>query len=337
MKLIKPRRLKKGDTIGVVSLASSLPADIPRRFQKGIDSIKNLGYKVKIGKFVSSKLGYMAGSPESRAEDLNNMFLDEDVAVIISSIGGYNSNQLLNLIDYEKIKKNPKIIVGYSDITAVLLAIYARTGLVTFHGPSVMTQFADNPHIMEYTLVNMQKILSQSDTEIKLHPSKEWTDEYLDWSKNLDIRPRKMNKSLGWKVLKEGKAEGRLVGGNLQTIQTLIGTKYLPSFKRCIFFWEETESSTAQIDRTLQHFRDVGILEKIKGMIIGRLDRDVKISSPDYGIEDIVSRVCKEYDFPIITEMDFGHTDPILTLPIGVRASFDTSLQELKIRESAVI
>jgi len=278
----------------------------------------------------------MAGSPEERARDINEMFDDSEVKAIICSIGGYNSNQLLEFLDFKTIEKNPKIFMGYSDITTLLLGIHTKTGLVTFHGPAVMPQFGEYPSILDYTLKNMKKVLCQNNKKIILKPSKEWTNEFLDWSKGLDNRPRKMIKNKGWKVLKEGKSKGRLIGGNLQTIQVLIGTEFLPSFRKAIFFWEETEASTAEIDRTLTHLKMVGILEKIKGMLVGRLDRDIKISDPTYDLEKIILRITKEYNFPIITNMDFGHTDPMLTLPIGIKASFDTSKQELVLEENAV-
>lgn len=337
MNIIKPKKLEKHDTIGIVSPASSIPADIPQRFKRGIECIKRLGYKIKIGKFVTKKLGYMAGSPEERAQDLNEMFNNKSIDGIICSIGGYNSNQLLDLLEYKKIRKNPKIFIGYSDITALLLAIYTKTKLVTFHGPAVMPQFGEFPTILDFTLDNMKKILCQNNKKIILHPSSEWTNEFLDWSKGLDNKPRSMIKNEGWEVLKEGKAKGRLIGGNLQTIQVLVGTEYLPSFRNTIFFWEETEASTAEIDRTLTQFETLGILDKINGMIVGRLDRDVKISDPDYSLDKIILRITNEYDFPIIINADFGHTDPMLTLPIGIRASFDTSKQELILEENAVI
>jgi muramoyltetrapeptide carboxypeptidase len=336
-RLIKPKKLERGDIIGVVSPSSSLPADIPNRFKRGVDCIEKLGYKVKIGKNATKKLGYMAGSPQERADDINEMFSDKDVKAIFCSIGGYSSNQILDLIDYKLIKKNPKIFMGYSDITTLLLAIHAKTNLVTFHGPTVMPQFGEYPTILSYTLENMEKVLCQNNKKTILRPSKEWTDEFLDWSKGLDNRPRKMVKNRGWKVLRGGRASGRLIGGNLQTIEVLIGTEYLPSFKDAIFFWEETESSIEEIDRTLTHFKAVGLLDNINGMLVGRLDWSVKISDKNYTLEKVIMRICKDYDFPIMIDMDFGHTDPMITLPIGIKASFDTSRQELILEENSVI
>jgi len=337
MNIIKPKKLEKGDTIGIVSPASPLPADIPKRFERGVKCIKKLGYNVKIGKFATKKLGYMAGSPQQRLQDLNEMFGDEGVDAIICSIGGYNSNQLLDLLDYEKIKKNPKIFMGYSDITALLLAIHAKTGLVNFHGPMVMPQFGEFPTILNFTLESMNKVLCQNNEKTVLRPAAEWTNEFLDWSKGLDNRPRKMVKNEGWKLLKEGKAKGKLIGGNLQTAQILIGTEYMSSFDGKILFLEETESSTVIIDRTLTHFKTLGMFDKIKGLIFGRLDRDVKINDPDYNLDKILLRITKDYDFPVIMNMDFGHTDPTLTLPLGIEASFDTSENTLILEESAVL
>ncbi len=337
MKIIKPNKLNDNSNIGIVSPSSSIPADVPQRFWKGVENIKKLGYSVTIGKSALKKLGYMSGTPKERANDINEMFENKDVSAIFTSIGGYNSNQLLDILDYNIIKKFPKIFMGYSDTTALLLAIYKKTGMVTFHGPAIMPQFGESPQILNYTLDNMKKILTQIEGKLTLLPAEEWTDEYLDWSKGIDNRPRKMVKSSRWKILKEGVAKGVLIGGNLQTIQALIGTDYLPSFKKSIFFWEETESSTAEIDRTLTQFKQIGILDEIEGMLIGRLDRSVKITDASYDIEKIVLNITKEFDFSILSNLDFGHTDPAMTIPIGIEASFDTASQQVLIEGNAVV
>lgn len=334
--IVKPQKLPENGTIGIVSPSSPAASIFKKRFNRGLKSLQNLGFKIKLGKHVTNKFGYMSGSPEERAADINSMFLDKDVDAIFTTIGGYNSNQLLDLLDYEAIKRNPKIFVGYSDTTALLLGIYKKTNLVTFHGPAVMTQFGEFPKVFEYTVENMKRVICSNKPEIILKASDMWTGEHPDWSK-FDSMPRRLVENKGWKFLKDGEAYGNLIGGNLQTIQILIGTKYFPSFKNSIFFWEETEASTAEVDRTLNHFRHVGIFDEIKGMIVGRIDSDLKISDKEYGLNKIILDVTKEYDFPIITEVDFGHTDPMLTLPIGINCRINSSNKSLILKDNAVI
>ena len=336
MRMIKPRRLEKGDTIGVVSPASPIAGKIPSRFQRGIENIRKLGFKIKIGGNATRIYGHVAGRPDERAEDLHAMFEDPKVKAIICAVGGYNSNELLELLDYNLIKRNPKIFMGYSDITSLHAGIHSQTGLVTFYGPAVMPQFGEFPRPLRYSVENMEKILCNAKPAGKLMPSNECTYEKLPWGKE-DNRPRKMIPSTGWGCLKSGEAEGSLVGGHLGTLEALSGTKYFPSFKNSIFFWEETESSTPETHRSLVHLKMLGVFDQTNGMIVGRTNpTEYEVREKDYDLDKIISDVTKGYDFPIITEMDFGHTDPILTLPYGIKARMNANLTEFSLLESAV-
>ena len=336
MEIIKPYKLKKGDTIGIVSPASPLAGKIPSRFQRGIKNTQKLGYKVKIGKNATTIYGHTAGKPEERAEDLHSMFEDPEVKAIICAVGGYNSNELLELLDYNLIKKNPKIFVGYSDTTSLHNGIHSQTGLVTFYGPAVMPQFGEFPQPLHYTVENMEKVLCNAKPAGELMLSREYTYEKLWWGKE-DNKPRKMVPNTGWKCLKSGEAEGNLIGGHLGTLEALSGTKYFPSFKNSIFFWEETESSTPETHRSLVHLKMLGVFDQVNGMIVGRTNpTEYEVREKDYGLDKIILDVTRGYDFPIITEMDFGHTDPILTLPYGIKAYMNADLTKFSLLESAV-
>ena len=284
-----------------------------------------MGYSVKAGKNAKKTRGHKAGTAQERVDDLHEMLEDEKVKAIITSLGGYNSNELLPIIDYELIRNNPKILCGYSDITFLHCGIYSQTGLVTFYGPHLLVQFADFGGPIPYTRNYFEKLLCQAQPLGRVEPSKEYTCERLEWESD-DVRPRKLMPAPGWKVLKEGNARGRLVGGHIGTIAGLMGTKYLPSFKDTILFWEDTESSTPETDRLLCQLKMVGVFDQIRGMIVGR----------ELGLHEIIFEATKEYDFPIIAEMDFGHTDPMFTIPYGIEASINTGKMDFSILESSV-
>ena len=333
----KPSKLAIGDTMGIVSPSSAIPSENPSRLKKGINGLSKLGYKVKLGRFVTNKLGYMAGSVQERVQDIHDMFEDPAVDAIICTIGGYSSNQLIEHLDYNLIRKNPKIFMGFSDVTNLLLAINSKTDLITFHGPMVMTQFGETPQILPFTLRNMEKVICQTSNLTILEASSEWTDEYLDWKKELDIRPRNMVKTKGWNVLKEGNVQALLIGGNLRSLQGLLGTEFLRSLDGSILFWEETQTNIPSIDRTLTYLHLSGALKNLKGMIVGRLGNEIEFPEPDYTLEKCISRVTQQYDFPVILNVDIGHTDPILTMPLGVNARVDTAKCKIALEEPAVL
>ena len=336
MKLVKPHKLEKGDSIGIISPASPHAANISSRFERGLQFIEKIGYKVKVGKNARKVHGHKAGTPEERVEDLRKMFEDREVKAIITAIGGYNSNELIDLIDYKLLEQNPKIFCGYSDVTFLHSAIHSRTGLVTFYGPQVMSQFADFGGAIKYTQKYFERLVSDPTPLGRIEPSKNFTFERLEWGRE-DTRPRKLVPAPGWKVLKEGKAYARLVGGHIGTLLDLAGTKYFPEFKGKIFFWEDTESNTAMTDRYLCHLRMMEIFDKIEGMIVGRTNPyEYHIKDKSYGLHQVILDATEDYDFPIIAEMDFGHTDPMFTIPYGIKAGIDTEKLEFLLLESAV-
>jgi muramoyltetrapeptide carboxypeptidase len=337
MTKIMPHMLKKGDTIGIISPSSPLAGILPKRFERGIKELEKLGYRVKVGKATKFVTGHKAGTATQRIEDLHEMFENNEIKAIIASIGGYNSNDMLDLIDFNLIKKNPKIFCGYSDITSLLCGINSKTELVTFYGPALMSQFADYGGAIAYTRDWFVKVLSSTKPIGKIAPSKEFTYEFLSWEKD-DTRPKKLSPSPGWNILKSGVAEGELTGGHLGTVLHLAGSKYFPDFKDKIFFWEETESETALTDSFLEHFKTLGVFDQIKGMIIGRINPlEYKTSAEGYDFHKIILEATQDYEFPIISDMDFGHTDPMFTIPYGIKAKIDADRNELSLLEAAVI
>lgn len=319
--MILPSKIKKGDTIGIVSTSYPYGSLLKNRLERAIKNIENIGFKTVIGESVFKKTGYTSGSAKERAEDVNKMFANKNIKAIVCLNGGSTTNQILPYLDYNLIKNNPKIIIGYSDITSLLLAINKKSDLVTFHGPMIIPQFGEFPNILQYSLNSLLDSLTK-DSDKEIIPSKEWTDEFLDGTKGEDNRPRNMHLNNSYEFIKEGKAEGILVGGNLRIITGLAGTPYFPEFKNKIFFWEDVSVGIDEIDRNLTHLEMLGVFNKIKGMVVGRIlalkEKDgVKIS-------DLLKQKFSSYNFPIVIGADFGHTDPVLTIPIGVNSTIDS-------------
>lgn len=296
------KKIKVGDTIGVV--APSRPICLIRkRIDEGIKKIKTAGFQVKLGKYVNERTYYSAGTAKQRAEDFNNMFADKEVNAIFCATGGCSANQILPLLDYDLISKNPKPIVGYSDITNLLLGIYTKTGLVTYHGPGISG-------------------LSRVDKE-----SGEFLFDLLT-SAGSRLYPGEME------VIKHGKVHGPLIGGNLFVSMGLLGTPYSPNYDGAVWFWEDVHISPADIDFSLNHFKNSGNLDKISAMIIGHISHHEDKRHPEYNrpIDEIVLEVTKDYNFPIIMVDYFGHDiKHFLTFPVGVEGSLDTKMKKFEI------
>lgn len=323
MPTIYPSKLVKGDTIGIVSPSSPVAAFCPRRLDRGVKELEMRGFQVTLGRYVSERYKHTAGTVQQRIEDLHEMFMNDEIKAIICTIGGLNSNQLLEHLDYDLIKAHPKIFMGFSDITALLNAIYAKTGLVTFLGPAVLPQFGEFGGTMAYTWEYFEKALLLGG-EVKVEESKEWTDEFTPWDKE-DDRQRVMKPNEGIKILKSGKASGTMVGGNIGTFLLLNGTSYMPNLQDVILCIEEDEVETpATIDRFFMQLRHIGVFEKIKGMLIGRFNDKVGFKKED-SLEDIVLAATDGYNFPILYDLDFSHTDPMITIPLGGKCDMDTA------------
>ncbi len=319
MNIIKPLKLNSGDKVGIIS--PSEPVIFRKKFERGVEVLRELGLCVILGRNVFKKYGaYMAGNDSQRASDLNAMFKNPEIKGIFCSRGGLSCNRLLNLMDYGAIKKNPKVFMGFSDITVLLNAIYKKTGLITFHGP------------------NIEHIFSKG-----FSGKNRYTWEYFF---KAVMRNQPVGRIKPWRsleVLKEGRASGGLVGGNLITLMTLMGTEYEPDWRNKILFWEETYETIQEIDFHLTHLRSAGVFGKISGMIIGKLMRCNILRGDDdwkkaevFSINKIILEICHDYKFPIMKGVAFGHYSPQIVVPIGVKATIDTSRKLFSIDEAGV-
>ncbi len=311
MQTIIPQKLKKGDGIRIITPARSLMSSFIAQEIKdlAVKRLEELGLIINFGKHVNEIDDFSSSSIKSRIEDLHDAFRDPSIKLILSVIGGFNSNQLLNYIDYDLIKNNPKILCGYSDITALANAIYAKTGIVTYSGPHFFN-FGDQ-RSFDYTLEYFQKCFFNRDS-YKTIPSLKWSDDL--WANNQANRTFYDNE--GYWIINEGKAEGTIIGANLCTFNLLQGTEFMPSLKNAVLFLEDdSETRPHTFDRDLQSLIHQPNFEQVKGIVIGRFQKESGVTR-DLLTEIIRSK--KELSsLPIIANADFGHTTPMMTFPIG--------------------
>jgi muramoyltetrapeptide carboxypeptidase len=307
----KPARLQKGSTIGIVSVSAPEALLEPERFCRGIAAIEAEGFRVRMGPSTSARQGYLSGDEELMAKDLHDLFADRDVSAVVCAGGGTNANRLLRHLNSEVISQSPKILVGVSNPSVLLNAIYATTGLVTFHGPTVVWNFGEPGGLTPRTHDHFWPILQNPGIP--------------------DPFPAKPN----WNWWRPGKARGRLVGGNLASLEGLLGTKWAPDWEGHIFFWEDIAKPTNRLDMCLTHFRDAGVFSKIAGMVVGEL---VSCDPPAGGLSlnEILKDLIGEFDFPVLCNVDLGHTSDKLTLPIGVEACLDSEANSFALTEPAV-
>ena len=304
-----PLKLKKGDEIRVIAPSSSLSIISKKNKEIALKKLNNLGLKVTFSKNAEEIDEFNSSSIKSRIDDLHDAFRNPKVKAIFAVIGGFNSNQLLKYLNWDLIKNNPKIFCGYSDITVLNNAIFTKTKLINYSGPA----FANFGMVkgLDYTLDYFKKCIL-SEKPFKVLPSEKWSDDkwYINQEK------RKFIKNKGWLVINKGKTEGTLLGGNLCTLNLLQGTEYFPNLENSILFLEDDETSKAvDFERNLQSLIHLPEFKKVKGIVIGRFQKASEMT--DKKLIKII-KTKKELDnIPVIANVDFGHTQSMITLPIG--------------------
>ena len=298
--LIKPPRLRPGDLIGIISPAG--PVD-ESELQPDLELLESSGFRIHIAPHVYDRQGYLAGDDEARLSDLHALFQDRKIKAIICARGGYGTLRLLDRIDYDLIRENPKIIVGYSDITALLMAINKETGLITFHGPMVrgLSALHDNSRESLFRLISSNQPVSFS--------------------------------PMAGNPLIVGRATGPLIGGNLSLICHLIGTPFLPSLEGSLLFIEDKGEPLYRIDRMLTHLALAGQLKGIAGLIGGEF---IKCGDPS-AVDDLLNTAASELEIPLITGFPIGHGLKNTALPLGIPARLDADSMTLSTLEPCVI
>jgi muramoyltetrapeptide carboxypeptidase len=296
---IKPPRLKEGDRIGIIAPAGPVLQD---EIQPGLDFLESLGFEPVCSPHLFDQVGYLAGEDKARLQDLHAMFRDKKIKAVLCARGGYGAHRILQKLDYPLISQNPKIFVGYSDITALLCALLKKSGMITIHGPVLRDLLKGDGR--NATLL------------LKLMTSEELTT---------------VNFPSGTAV-KKGRAQGLVFGGNLSLICHLIGTPFLPSFKGKLLFMEEKGEPLYRVDRMLTHLLLSGELEKCAGLMVGTFEECGDPTS----VIDLVKERCSRLNMPIMSGLPVGHGEHNVPLPIGVRAVLDTEKMSLEIKEPCV-
>ncbi|MDY6951837.1 MAG: LD-carboxypeptidase [Thermodesulfobacteriota bacterium] len=298
--LLKPLCLGPGDTIGIAAPASPFNQEA---FEAGVGVLESMGFTVKVPESLFKRRGYLAGSDAERAALLMDLFGDETVRAILCARGGFGSMRLLPRLDLEKIRRQRKIVVGFSDVTALLVALYKKCGLVTFHGPMVTTL---GKGLERTSSALMAAISSQS--PLVLSPS----------------RPV---------VLNPGQASGPVIGGNLTTLSHLMGTPFEPVFRGHLLFLEDRGEAPYRIDRMLSQLQLGGHIDTVAGVILGSFED----CGPLEEVYDMVRRVFQKRPIPVLAGFDIGHGTDNMTLPLGLQADLDTVEGTLRFKESAVM
>lgn len=325
MKVIKPRKLKKGDTVAIISPSGAVPDELKNQFNSGIKYLNNLGLKVKVGKNSLKRYYYSAGTIEERLNDIHEAFANKKVRAVIMSIGGNSANQLLDKLDFKLIRNNPKILSGISDGTTLLDPIFSKTGLITYHGPDLIFTFGEpiSPAIKE----NIVKTWFEGKIgELKPNPNWKGLDEL-----------NKNEKYKGWQCIRKNKASGRLIGGNINCLINLDNTEFRPDYENSILFLEAYKMTMEELDMAFMHFRHTGVFDEINGLILGYFyGSRMEDKKQDREVKDVILEVTKNHSFPILEVGEIGHNVENYIMPIGCQALIDAENKIFEIKENTV-
>lgn len=346
--MLKPARLQAGDRVATVSLSWGGPGAIPHRYEAGKRQLEEaFGVRVVEMPHTLAEPDWLAQNPKARAGDLMQAFLDPSIKAIFSTIGGDDSIRLLPYLNLDTIRANPKIFLGYSDTTITHFACY-KAGLTSFYGPAIMAGFGENTGMFPYMVDSVRQTLFAAQAPGEIEPNEEgWTVEHLDWNNPQNqTRPRKLNDPIAWRYLQgEGVHRGHLLGGCLEVLDWLRGTPLWPrpqQWQNALLFLETSEEAPPPeaVARFLRTLAAMDVLPRLAGILFGRPGGELppeQFEAYDRALLQVVAREEGLTSMPIVTCMDFGHTDPMFVLPYGVQAQVDCRAQTFAILEAAVV
>lgn len=315
--ILKPLRLRPGAGVGLISPASA--TFVREELNIVVDAVRALGLVPYLAPHLSSRYGYLGGKDKDRAEDINSFFGNRAIAALLPIKGGWGSSRVLPYLDYPLIRKNPKIIVGFSDITALILGIHAKTGLVTFHGPNGLTSWRTNQtNNFRRVLFAGEKVTYQN-------------------QKDSDDENRLMQVKYRIQTINPGIAKGKLIGGNLSVLSAIAGSPYVPNLDGAILFVEDIGENIYRIDRMMTHLKLAGLFDKLAGFIFGQCINC--LPDADYGsltLEEVVWDCIKPLSIPAWYGAKIGHLEELVTLPIGAQVQIDASAGTIQMLEAAV-
>ena len=312
---VKPKRLKNGDTVGIVSPAA--PVYGKEKIEIMQESMEALGFNVEISNHVTDQWGYFAGEDKLRADEVNKMFADPNIDGIVCARGGWGCSRILPYLDYEMIAQNPKVIIGYSDVTSLLLALYAKTGLVTFHGPVGTSEWKD------FSVNYFKSILMEGGKVEMTNPQK-----VEDTLTQIDDRVT---------TIRKGTAQGPLLGGNLTVLTTIIGSDFLPEWDDAILFLEDVNEGIYRVDRMLTQMKLAGILDQLNGFVFGKCTECGPGSGyGSFTMDQVFDHHIEPLNIPAWSGAMIGHISEKFTVPIGIQARIDAAKGTIKMLEPAV-
>ena len=312
MNYIKPKRLQKGDVIGIISPASAPEDD--NLVTKGIRYIESFGYRTELGKNVGKARGYLAGTDEERIDDIHQMFRDKNIKAIFCLRGGYGAFRLLDKINYKLIRNNPKIFVGFSEITSLQMAILQKAKLITFAGPMVVPNFSKD--INPFTEENFWRLITS----------------------NKKVGKIKFSESEKLPNINSGNVTGQLVGGNLAVFVSLIGTQFLPNLKDKILLLEDVSELPYKIDRMMNQLRLTKTFKNVKGIILGRFVDCIEhdMTKITLTLSEVIEDYLRGIKVPTIYTFPHGHIDEFVTLPFGIKIKLNATKGFVEFTESSV-
>lgn len=318
--MLYPKALKVGEKIGFFSPSSPATVFAPNRFNRAKSYLESKGFELVQGSLTGLSDSYRSGTIQSRAEELNQLIRDPSIRCIMSTIGGSNSNSILPFIDYDALRNDPKIIIGYSDVTALLMGIYSQTGLITFYGPALVASFGEYPPLVDETFKSFIDILGSNSDSYQYTMPLKWTDIKHDWESQDCAKPTFDN---CWQFLGSGLATGRLIGGNLNTMAGIWGSQYMPEVESGdILLVEDSLKGIESVERSFAHLLACGVFDKVSAIVLGKheLFNDKGTGRTPL---DVLVEVLNGKSVPILNGFDSCHTHPMLVTPLGIQASID--------------
>ena len=313
----------KAVAIGIFSSSSPISATVPVRYERGKQYLTSKGFTIIDGKLYGKRDFYRSGSIFERADEVNSLLHNDEIDILMASVGGCVTNSILPYIDYDYLKNHPKIIIGYSDVTALLLAVYAKTGIPTYYGPALAASFGEFPPLVNMTCRYFSDIvLGGKALPYRYEMPPVWTEERIDWASQDRAKTTRKNE---WICVREGSCKGRLIGGNLNTMSGIFGTEYMPEIKEGdILFIEDSLKNAFIVERSFSLLKLAGVLDKVGGIILGKHE-----GFDDCGTgrapHEILLEVLGDRDIPVLAQFDCCHTHPMFTLPIGKTFELDAT------------
>jgi muramoyltetrapeptide carboxypeptidase len=318
--VIFPTPLKPGDSIGFFTPSSPATVFAPNRFQRAKEFLLGKGFNLVEGSLTGKSDFYRSGSILERADELNSLIRDPKVRCIMSTLGGSNSNALLPYIDYEALRKDPKIIIGYSDVTAILLGIYAQTGLITFYGPALVASFGEYPPLVDETYQSFIDLLTIQSDSYHYSMPEAWTDVKIDWESQQAAKPVYSNE---WEFKGTGNVTGRIIGGNLNTMAGIWASKFMPEIHTGdILLIEDSLKSIENVERSFAHLKACGVFDRISAIVLGKHELFDNKGSNRTPL-DVLLEVLNDQTIPILNGFDSCHTHPMLVTPLGVQCTIN--------------